>query len=212
MKWAEGDNLFARCQAWSDLSGDLPAELIDCREHHERFGEMRLFTRTIRMTKPVDGRTMRPPMQETWRRLIASLLAYTGQRTDDDMIGDYQCEQWGRRNGPTCVVELSALAAHNLGVERARKEFLDDRIGILRERLLANVPEFVVFYGLGSQGAYQEIAGGGFDATGFRWSGDTLCLFAEHPVAIPGEPMSWWIEKGQQMRQMIDSRHKSDEH
>jgi len=206
MHKSEGDNLFKRCQAWYELSSGQPAELIDSLEHHERFQEMRLFTRTIKMHEPVEGRAMRPPMQETWRRLIALLLGYLGQRTDDDMIGDYQCEHWGRKDGDTCVVELSALAARNLGVDRDRTTFLNQRVQTLRERLEHCRPTFCVLYGEGSKERFEEIAGGGFVENGCRWNGRTLCAFVEHPVARPGEPMSWWVAKGEEMRRMVDSR------
>lgn len=190
MKKAEGDNLAARCRAWADLSHGRSLELIDCREHHEKFREVRLFMRRVKMKLPVVDHTMRPPTQDTWRRLIALLLAYTRQRIDNDMIGEYQCEEWGSLTGDTCVVELSALAARNLGVERDREAFRKKRVETLRKRLLSNSPEFVVFYGLRSRDDYEQIAGGSFDPRGYRWSGNTLCVLVEHPTARPGQPAS----------------------
>lgn len=202
MQEQEGDNLSQRCQAWAELSGGTPAELIDCYEHHDRFHELRLFTRTIKMKLPVDGRTMRPPMQDTWRRLIALLLGYLGERTDDDAIADYQCEKWGRKDGDTCVVELSALAARNLGVERDRKTFMDNRAQTLHQRLLENEPTFCVLYGRGSIDRYEQVVGGAFDANGYRRVGKTLCAFVEHPVARPGKPIEWWIAEGVKIREL----------
>lgn len=92
MKKAEGDNLQARCEAWERL-GSL--ELVDCIEHHREFGHTKWHDRTIRMKIPVDGRTMRPPTQDTWRQLIRLLLAFHGVRTDNDAVGDYQADRWG---------------------------------------------------------------------------------------------------------------------
>jgi hypothetical protein len=90
---AEGDNLIARCNAWARLCKGHPLELIDCIDHHKAFHHMKFFERTIRMKHPCLDEVMRPPTQATWRRLITLLLAYLGERTDTDMVGQYQCTE-----------------------------------------------------------------------------------------------------------------------
>jgi hypothetical protein len=111
--------------------------------------------------------------------------------------------------GDTCVVELSALAARNLAMKRDRESFRDKRVKTLRKRLVDNKPKFVVFYGSRCREDYENIAGGLFDRSGYRWSGSTLCVLVEHPTARPGKPESWWIDKGIQIRRLIDKRRRA---
>lgn len=203
MKQEEGDNLLARCQAWQLLGSP---ELLDCVAHHRAFGHMTYHTRTMRMKIPVETETMRPPTQDTWRRLIRLLLAFKGERTDHDAIGDYQCDAWGSASGETCLLELSALAARSLLVKRDRTTFRRERSEHLRMRLLENAPRFVIMYGLGARDVYERIAGSSFDANGYAWSGSTLCALVEHPTAIPGKSADWWIAKGRETRDMITMR------
>jgi hypothetical protein len=127
----EGDNLIARCNAWARLCASRPLELVDCIAHHQAFHHMKFFERTIRMKRPVLDEVMRPPTQPTWRRLIILLLAYLGERTDTDMVAQYQCTEWGRLKGDTCLVELSALAARNLATKRDRESFRAQRVRTL---------------------------------------------------------------------------------
>ncbi len=203
MKQKEGDNVAERCRAWYDLCHGKYQELIDCRTRHERFHQMRLFKRTIKMRAPINVETTRPPMQETWRRLIRLLLAYEGKRCDNDAVGDYQCENWGAEDGETCVVELSALAANSILIKRDRKRFRDDRVTTLAQRLEESGAKFAVLYGLECRDDFEVIAGGPFDELGYRWRGGTLCVLATHPVTH-GVPDSWWIAKGQEMRRLVD--------
>lgn len=112
MRKDEGEKLLERCSAWEVLGG---AELLDCFELHKTFDYLKWHTRTSRMRLPVEDRTLRPPTQATWRQLIRLLLAYKGERTDNDAIGDYQCDSWGAANGEICAPELSALAARPFG-------------------------------------------------------------------------------------------------
>jgi hypothetical protein len=196
----EGDNLEARCDAWEKLGSP---ELLDCALHHRTFGLTKWHDRTVSMNLPINGATMRPPTQSTWRRLIALLLAYKGERTDNDAIGDYQASSWGSTSGETCVVELSALAANSLATVRDRGTFLDERCAHLRKRMLENKPVFAVMYGLRAKMSYEGIACAQFDANGYAWVGQTLCVIVKHPTARRGHPPMWWAAKGQQMRMAI---------
>lgn len=201
----EGENLRERCEAWVKLG--CP-ELLDNRDHHRAFGLNKWHARTSRMVIPVDGHSMRPPTQSTWRRLITVLLAFKGERSDNDAIGHYQAAEWGSANGETVVAELSALAANSLAVGRDRDAFRHERCVHIRERMLENKPKFVLMYGLGASPWFVQIAGSSFHS-GFAWSGDTLCALVEHPTARPGKSAEWWIAKGQEMREMIEGRESS---
>lgn len=203
MRTDEGDNLLIRCQTWETLGG---TELLDCAAHHRAFDHMKYHTRSGRMRVPIDGYSMRPPTQTTWRRLITLLLAFKDQRADNDAVGHYQCDEWGSRQGETCLAELSALAANSLSVERDRTAFRRERCKLLRTRLLENGPRFVVMYGLGARDSYEQIAGALFDSNGYVWADDTLCALVEHPVAIPGKPAAWWANKGTEIRTLTESQ------
>jgi hypothetical protein len=203
MKKDEGDNLRARCEAWAALGSP---ELLDCLRHHEEFGFPKWHTRRIRMTKPNGTETMRPPTQNTWRRLILLLLSYKAERCDIDSVADYQRCAFGSSTGETCAVELSALAANSLATERDRESFREERCAHLRSRLLESAPEFAVMYGIAAQKWYERIAGGAFDESGYVWAGKTLCALVEHPTARPGKPAQWWIEKGAELREILSSR------
>lgn len=208
MARSEGDNLATRCNAWATLCKGRPLELVDCIEHHRQFRHVKFFTRSIRMKHPVLDEVMRPPTQATWRRLITLLLAYLGERTDVDIAAQYQCTEWGRLKGDTCVVELSAVAARNFATKRDRGAFRAQRVRTLRKRLVDNKPKFVLFYGSRCREDYERIAGGSFDRRGYRWSGNTLCVLVEHPAARPGKPTAWWIRKGRGMRKRVQDAGK----
>lgn len=191
-----GDDGHASYEAWQSLGGD---ELIDCREHH-------LWKRTtLHLQDPLwtrwhDGD--RPPTQPTWRRLIQLLLAYKGEETDMDAVSRYQRQPWGSLRGETAVIEVAAIHSPKMsGVVPFREE----RVAVIRERMVANRPRFALFYGTSYREIYEEIAGR-FDGDGFVWSGDTLCTLVQHPTARPGHSPRWWIDKGEQIRAMIDAR------
>lgn len=203
MAKSEGDNLLERCEAWAKLGSP---ELLDCRSHHVALRHTKWHVRSRRMAVPVNGHSMRPPTQSTWRRLITLLLAFKGERTDNDAIGEYQAADWGSARGETVVAELSALAANSLAVERDRDAFRRERCAHIRERLLEHRPTFALMYGLGAERWYEVIAGCSFDAEGYAWAGDTLCVLVEHPTAIPGKPQEWWVARGWEIRTMVNAR------
>lgn len=219
MSKREGENLVARSETWAALGG---CELMDCVAHHRAFGNMRHHKRTIPMKLPVDGHTMRPPTQPTWRQLIRVLLAFKGERTDNDAIGHYQCDKWGSAEGETCVAELSALAARSLSVKRDRTTFRIARTAHLARRALENAPIFVVMYGGGKnlRPCWDSIAAvdrslGGFENTtiagwevGLSLAGTTKFVCAAHPVngGEAAAPDDYWIEIGNKLRAACEGR------
>ena len=213
MRADEGEKLLERCSAWERL-GSL--ELMGCFEHHDAFDYLKWHNRTTRMKVPVQNRTHRPPMQATWRQLIRLLLAYKGERADNDAIGDYQCELWGSLNGEVCAPELSALAARSFSVKRDRTTYLDERTEHLRKRLVENVPQFVIMYGGGErlQSEWNYIASGirgespftiesfaGWQA-GFYSDGKTTFVRAAHPVnaGSAAPPDDFWRGIAEKLR------------
>ncbi len=202
----EGDNLLARCRAWQTLGSP---ELLDNLEHHRAFNHMKHHTRNIPMKVPVGSQSMRPPTQSTWRQLIRLFLAFKGERSDNDAIGDYQCTKWGSIDGLTCLPELSSLAANGFQVERDRITFRESRTSYLQEMVMRNKPRFVVMYGGGRalQPFWNFIASGSYEPNpytmeniagcevGFHFEERTSSVRAMHPVKAGGAapPDDYWL-------------------
>jgi hypothetical protein len=211
---SEGDNLSERCWAWLDVCSNDPESggLIDAYEHHKKFGYKKFFDRT-----PDEKHV---PTQATWRQLIRLLLAYEGRPDDTGAVADYQATKWGRKDGETCVVEMSALAMNTLGSKQdLRERFRADRIAVLRNKIASNKPKFVVMYGGGTNMrlAWQAIACandmtdcyvseeiGGFD-TFFTVRDGSAFALARHPVSH-GSTDAYWVGLGRRLREKMLGR------
>jgi hypothetical protein len=202
-----GDDSHSSYEAWQDLGG---SELIDCRSHHLWKREV-LGVEDPKWTRWHDDRPGRRT-QPTWRRLIQLLLAFKGESTNLDAVYEYQQHKLGRLDGETAVVELGALHAPSLAAEVDRDSFRGERINLLRARLLENQPIFALCYGYGFSEQYVRVIGLDFNAEGFAWCGETLCVLAPGPTSwppLPGSDPSWWIDKGREMRKIIDAHSAS---
>jgi hypothetical protein len=117
-------------------------ELLDCRAHDLDCAST---------AAPAMWHGDLPRLQPTWRPLIAMVLAYEGAMEYDAAAArQYQDERWGRSDGDTAVLELSAIAAKAVSyAEELRLSYLEERISLLRARLKEHEPKFVVLYGLG---------------------------------------------------------------
>ena len=185
-----GTDDHASYEAWQSLGG---TELIDCREHHLRSG----------FSKWHQGD--RPPTQATWRRLIQLLLGFKGEFADLNSVRTYQKNPWGSIDGETAVLEVSALHARSLSEDVDRNTYRDKRIATLGERLKEHRPRFVIMYGLGYRDIFEQVIGAPL-RNGHAWQGSSLCALVEHPTARPGKSPQWWIEKGKEIRSMIQGR------
>lgn len=184
--------------SWLRLGGD---ELIDCRAHD--------------LDCSADGRTGMwhgspvPKLQSTWRALIATVLGYEGAGSyDAASVRRYQDERWGRSDGDTAVIELSAVAAPSVGdAEALRLTNLPDRIALLRTRIAENRPKFVVFYGLGNDPVHgvpylthwSEIAQRPLADDEPVVVNGTAYVAERHPTAF-GTTNAHWIELGRRLR------------
>jgi len=177
------DSIAARFESWQRLGG---GGVVDCAAHHRGFG----------FTKWHDPR---PPTQPTWRQLIRLLLAYKGEATGVEVIRTYQWHRWGSEVGETCVIELSGVPAPNMGIAQDRTSFLSRRIERIRQEALKNAPAFIVMYGQGNRGEWEQIAGSKFDANGICRMGNTIAATALHPVTR-GLGNEYWVKLGQLMR------------
>jgi hypothetical protein len=179
------DDLEKRRAAWEKLGG---GEILDCREHHLALGIL-------------EWHCARARIQPTWGKLIRLLLASKGLSPTKEEIRAYQRTRWGMSNGETCVVELSALAANNLGVEREREQFLNKRVEFLGQKIRKKEPKFVVMYGNSRKQApsREKLAGGPFESDGIRIEGATVLMHVPHPVAF-GSKNAEWNNFGELMR------------
>jgi hypothetical protein len=185
--------------SWQRLGGD---ELIDCREHD---------------TEDADGHRMwhgpdpGPKLQPTWRPLIAMILAYQGAKNWDlHAARRYQDESWGRTDGDTAVLELSAVAAKSVSDKEAmRLRNLPERIRKFQERLAQNPPKFVVFYGLGMDPVnnvpyvdhWRAIANHDLEIDEPVLLGRTVFVVEKHPTAH-GTTTQHWMDLGRRVRGM----------
>jgi hypothetical protein len=179
---------------------------------------MKHHTRNIPMKAPVGGQSMRPHTQSTWRQLIRLYLAFKGERSDNDAIGDYQCTKWGSRDGVTCLPELSSLAANGFKVERERIPYRDSRTAYLRDMVVRHKPRFVVMYGGGRalQPFWNFIASGSHEPNpftieniaecevGFHLDERTSFVRALHPVKAGGAapPDAYWLGIAAKLRSL----------
>ena len=178
-------------------------ELLDCREHDLDCPS----ARKPGMWHAGD----RPPLQGTWRLLIAAVLAYEGLPTyDEEAVRRYQDLDWGRSAGKTAVLELSAVAARSVAQPEAmRLMHLDDRIQTFRARIAQHPPQFVVFYGAGTDPVHKvpylnhwsEIAQCELVIDEPTIVGTTLFVAEKHPLAH-GTTTEHWLALGRRMRAM----------
>ena len=162
----EPDDNAQRVKAWCQLGR---TELCDCREFHSQIADM-------------SWHATRPSLQRTWRPLILLLKTYLGQPLDIESLREYQRDRWGRVNeGKTCLIELSGLAARSLRVAIDRDRFREERIEVIRQRMLESKPVFVVMYGLNEKLHWEKIAGVPLVKDGVVKVGPTMIAFVPHP-------------------------------
>jgi hypothetical protein len=182
---SENNDLKPRVKAWLDLGCH---ELSDCREFHHRIQEKRWHRE-------------KPPLQLTWRRLMLLLMAFLKRNTDKESLRNYQRDRWGRLSGgETCVIELSGLAARNFRVPRDRRLFRQERIDVIRQRMLTYRPALVVMYGRSEKEDFEKIAGCSFPAGNILKRGSTIIAFTPQPTAR-GQRDAWWAALGERLRQ-----------
>jgi len=171
-----------RVEAWLHLGGD---ELTDCRDFHARLGGTRWHRE-------------RPPLQRTWRRLMMLLMSYLDKPHDIESLRNYQRDRWGRRNGETCVIELSGLPAHNKKVSRDRERFREARIETIRRRMRDHQPELVVMYG---KEPWSALAGQEIPDDRILTLGSMTLAVTPHPNKR-GLTDAYWKHLGQTLRRI----------
>jgi hypothetical protein len=135
--WQSREQGPREAEAWLELGS---RELNDCREFRRRICEKKWH-----FNEPVN-------LQRTWEPLMLLMMTFLGRPVDKnkDSLRNYQRDRSGNldeKAGETCVIELSELAAPSLEESMETGEFLQERIGIICDRIRAHQPKLVVMYG-----------------------------------------------------------------
>jgi hypothetical protein len=139
------------------------------------------------------------------------VLAYDGAMTyEADAARLYQDERWGRADGDTAVLELSATAAKSVSyVDDLRLSHLEERISMFRRRLREQPPKFVVFCGLGNDPIrdvpyleyWRAIAQHDLMVDKPVKLGGTVFVVQKHPTAH-GTTTEHWMDLARRVRAM----------
>lgn len=142
----------------------------------------------------------------TWSKIIQVLYGIEGQDPSIAQVKEYQKSKLAREKpGESCLIELLPLPSRNINdwptayakysttlqflVSRHeyKKHVRSKRIAFLKRKIEECRPKAVVFYGVGFQEHYEEIAGVGFQPTrdGILKGKNrhTFFAIAKHPVA-----------------------------
>ncbi len=187
--------------SWQRLGG---MDLVDCRAHDLEY----------RGKDSGKWHAATPPLQPTWRSLIALLLAYKGAiEYDPEAVRRYQAQEWGRSGGETAVLELSAIAAPSTSsTESMRLMHVAERIAAFKARIADHHPSFVLFYGCGWDAVngkpysdyWNALAGATLAENHPIKVGQTVFVWTKHPTAH-GIPNEFWTQLGRQIRATVDA-------
>lgn len=206
-------SLRVRANAWKELGC---SELTDSRKFHCLIGE-----RKWHCQEPV-------ALQRTWGPLILLMMSFLGRPNDKESRRYYQAHRWGSREpwtkeaGETCVIELSGLAAPNLMENIDTGIFLDERIGVICDRLRDNPPMLVVMYGRMQMNSWNSVAKGfsgrqfpvedfapHLPNTNVLRHGSTILVCTpapSRPVKVEGRYLvnEYWTKLGERLRALND--------
>jgi hypothetical protein len=163
----EKDDLRPRIRAWENSGKPDLADLKDFHDH----------------LMPGMWTAERTPLQSTWRKLMLILLTSLGERTDKEDLRKYQRLKLGRKDGQTCLIELSGLPANSSRTKRDTERFLNKRIQRIAYELKTHKPKFVVMYGKSHQKHFGEIIKRIPELDEVTHVGSTAAFFTKHTNA-----------------------------
>ncbi|WP_433971024.1 hypothetical protein [Tunturiibacter lichenicola] len=175
-------------------------ELCDCKAFHDEIGEEKWHR----------GLLGKPRLQRTWRPLMLLLKTLLNEPAGRDDLRAYQRDSWGRQNGgETCVIDLSGLAAKTLQMPIDRKQFRNERIGVICDKLREHQPRLVVMYGKGEKQCWQQIAAAGLEPEQPYTVGSTIFVMTTHPNTH-GRTDADWMGLGERLRKVDALRRGLD--
>ncbi len=191
------EDLVRRVDVWLQLGGN---ELDDCREFHELLPEPRWHQQS-------------PILQKTWKQLILFLLRFCNRPATMQDRRQYQRDHWGMSGQQTCVIELSGVPAHSYRESSKQKHRLlssgefeqirNERIKIIRQRILKHRPKLVVMYGEREEKHWKAISNikelfpDGSQPPGF--------VETTHPVSFQGVADAYWENLADRVRANMDA-------
>lgn len=163
----------------------------------------------------------RPPIQRTWGKLIAAVLASKEVEASNDAIRSYQKTTFARPNTEACLLELMPLPARKVSdwnydqlsdipYLRTRKEYIGTvmprRIESLRQLVQEHQPKAVIFYGRAYFPHWCAIVGNGMPWTDRgTWKEckvkETSFFSMPHPTAY-GTKTADFISLGEAIRSL----------
>lgn len=176
----EDDSSGARLAAWERLHRP---EVCDCARFHQHLGDTTWH-------QPVPPHAF-PPLQSTWRSLMLFLLEYREEPSTVITRKRYQASHWGAKDGDTCVIELSGIAARRLRAESERHEFLAHRVERIRSGIASYRPELVLMYGLADRPTWKAIAGQELQADSVALIRGTIFVMSPHPLDFGRTNAAW---------------------
>ncbi|MFZ4658505.1 MAG: hypothetical protein ACOYNY_15950 [Caldilineaceae bacterium] len=200
------DEVCKRLTVW-DQRGQQ--ELEDVAEYHIVLGITHPFAE-------------KPKLQPTWAKLIRVLLSIEGETPTKDDVRRYQQQQWARRTGNVCLLELLPLpspstshwlyAQHSqlpdlITREHYRERWSALRIERLRQRITKHQPKAVIFYGFGYLPYWTAIVGAPLQpilagTMVARHQNNCLYLVLKHPAAT-GVTSEYFHEAGRYIRSAL---------
>ena len=178
----------SRVNAWVMLQKQ---ELCDCIVFHDQIGEKH-WHRAL---------PDKPRLQRTWRPLILLLKTFLNEPGSRDDLRSYQRDTWGcQQGGETCVIELSGLAAKTLHSPINRKQFRNERVGLIREKIQEHKPRLVVMYGKSEKQYWHTIASAELELDRPHVAGPTVLVMTTHPNTR-GRKDADWMDLGERLRE-----------
>jgi hypothetical protein len=184
---------------------DTPKKIADQLEIWDKWGRKELldvaeYAHEMNITRWYGDD---PKLQPTWKHLIRIVLTAKGQPFDRDKMRQYQKNEFGTKNGDTCLLELLPLPAPSIASwlykdisalpyltsRKTYREFVvGSRIAHFQDKITRHQPKAVILYGSGYDSYWKTIAG--IDAWGkspegvtFSANNSTIFISSKHPVA-----------------------------
>lgn len=203
------DEVSKRLQIWKERGRN---ELEDVADYHQALGMGHLFVEE-------------PKLQPTWGKLIRILSSIEGKTRSIDDIKQYQQQEWARRNGSICSLELLPLPSPStsqwlygkhskLSYLRDRKSYRkmwsSRRAHALKKRISTHQPQAVIFYSFSYLQDWISIAGIELNPvlSGTMYaekSGNSLYAVVKHPAAR-GVTNEYFHEVGRFIRLVLSGK------
>ena len=204
-----------RLKVWKKQGGHF---LSDCKSIHFKRGEVRWHDASAK------------GIQRTWKNLIRMYLLAHGKKDTREYILDFQHNEFGKRRGSTCSMELFPLPSPNVATWnygkwsdwhwlKSRREYeaevIKKRIALIKQKIRIHKPTIVIFYGSSLLVHWNDIAHNELKELGHRelkdnkivggklWVGkkDGVSFYVTHHPTGRAIPTAYFEGIGKMLRQ-----------